>query len=64
MAETLRVGVDQIIDAIHTRYAKQTAALVQENAELAAGQDMLLAENAELKARLAAVSAPVEQVQL
>lgn len=52
----LRVNVAAIIDQVHSRYTKQIAQLVQENAELQAGQDMLLQENAELSAKLQALT--------
>jgi hypothetical protein len=51
----LKVSVQSIIDQIHNRYAKQIGGLVQENSELAAAQDMLLAENYELRAKLEAL---------
>lgn len=54
--QNLRVNVQSIIDQLHQRYAKQIAGLVQENAELAAAQDMLLAENAELSSKIKALT--------
>lgn len=52
--DTVRVNVGAIIDQIHTRYSKQIATLVQENAEVAAANDQLVQQVAELEARLAA----------
>jgi cell division protein FtsB len=54
--QNLRVNVASIIDQIHSRYTKQIAQLVQENSELAAGQDALSQENAELRSKLAALT--------
>lgn len=51
----VRVNMAQIIDQIHTRYSRQIGALVQENAELAAAQEVILAENAEMDSKLKAL---------
>jgi len=53
--KNLKVSVNTIIDQIHARYARQISGLVQENSELAAAQDMLLAENQELRSKLEAL---------
>lgn len=54
--DTVRVNVGAIIDQLHTRYTKQMATLVQENAELAAANDQLVSTVGELEARVAALS--------
>lgn len=54
--QNLRVNVAGIIDQIHTRYSKQIAMLVQENAELAAGQDVVMEELKELRSKLDAIT--------
>jgi hypothetical protein len=51
----LRVNVASIIDQLHNRYGKQLAQLFQENSELSAAQEAILAELDELRSKLSAI---------
>jgi hypothetical protein len=51
---SLQVPMNLIIDQLHAKYGRMIAGLMQENAELQGGVEVLGNENAELKGMLAA----------
>lgn len=51
-----RVTYDSILNQIHQRYAKQTASLIQENAEQGALLVQISSERDELKTKLEAMT--------
>ena len=53
-----RVTMAAVIDAVHTRYSKTIAGLIQENAELTAAVDALTGEPDELASKVQALLAP------
>lgn len=53
----LTVNYEQILDGLHGRYQAVIGQIMQENSELTSGAQNLTAENAELKAKVAALQA-------